>query len=170
MRRRAIPALALTALASGCGYHVGGHADMMPKTVKTIAIPAFINVTTRYRLARLLPADLTREFLSRTHYAIVADPNQADAVLAGTLVTFNAWPVLSEGGRATAAQVSVMLSVTLTDRRTGKVLYTRNGPEFRERYEISLDPKSYFDESGTAVDRVSRDVARSVVSAILENF
>ena len=22
---------------SGCGYHVSGHADMLPKTIKTIA-------------------------------------------------------------------------------------------------------------------------------------
>jgi len=44
------------------------------------------------------------------------------------------------------------------------------GAEFRERYEISVDPAAYFDESGTAMQRVSRDVARSAVSAILEGF
>ena len=40
----------------------------------------------------------------------------------------------------------------------------------RERYEISIDPRAYFDESEAAMLRVSRDAARSVVSAILENF
>ena len=62
------------------------------------------------------------------------------------------------------------LRITLTDRATDTVLFTRNGAEFRERYEISIDPKAYFDESGTAMDRLSRSVARSVVSAILEKF
>ena len=163
---------ALAAFAPGCGYHIGGRGDLMPKTVKTIAVPAFLNVTTRYKLARLLPADLSREFLSRTRYVIVADPGAADAVLGGTLANFAAWPVVSDpvSGRATAAEVAVTLNITLTERATGKVLFSRNGAEFRERYEISLDPKAYFDESGTAIDRVSRDVARSVVSAILENF
>ena len=42
--------------------------------------------------------------------------------------------------------------------------------EFRERYEISTNPQAYFDESGTAIRRVSQDIARSVVTAILENF
>ena len=37
-------------------------------------------------------------------------------------------------------------------------------------YEVSLDPKVYFDESGTAMQRVSRDASRSIVSAILEAF
>ena len=64
----------------------------------------------------------------------------------------------------------VTLRLTLTDRATGKVLFSRPGAEFRERYEISTDPAAYFDESGTAMQRVSRDVARSVVTAILEGF
>jgi hypothetical protein len=142
----------------------------MPKTIKTIAIPAFSNLTSRYKLARLLPTDIGRELISRTHYAIVSDPNQADAVLTGTLNNFAAYPTISANGRSTVVEAVVTLRITLTDRATGTVLFTRNGAEFRERYEISIDPKAYFDESGTAMDRLSKSVARSVVSAILEKF
>jgi hypothetical protein len=165
-------ACAAALIAPGCGYRVAGQGDLMPKTIKTIAIPAFGNVTVRYQLARLLPADITREFLSRTHYAIVAHPSQADAVLDGVVTNFAFYPTVSDPvtGRATAAQVVVTLRLTLTDRATKKVLFSRLGAEFRERYEISVDPAAYFDESGTAMQRVSRDVARSVVTAILEGF
>ena len=159
----------LTSL-TGCGYHVSGRGDLLPKTVKTIAIPAFGNLTSRYKLARLLPADIGREMLSRTRYTIVSDPNQADAVLTGTLHNFVAYPTISANGRSTVVEAIVTLRITLTNRATGAVLFTRTGAEFRERYEISIDPKAYFDESGTAMDRLSRSVARSVVSAILETF
>jgi hypothetical protein len=169
---RLVPIAVALAAATSCGYHITGHADLMPKNIKTIAIPAFGNVTTRYKLARLLPADITREFLSRTRYAIVADPNQADAVLTGNVINFAVYPTVSDpsSGRATAAQAVVTLQLTLTNRATGAVVYSRPSFEFRERYEISVDPKAYFDESGTAMERLSRDAARSVVSAILENF
>ena len=50
------------------------------------------------------------------------------------------------------------------------MLFTRPSFEVRERYEISVDPRAYFEESDPAMERLSRDVARSVVSAILENF
>src|SRR5438552_767428 len=53
-------------LISSCGYHVAGKADLVPKNVKTIAIPAFTNVTTRYKLTDRLPEAITREFISRT--------------------------------------------------------------------------------------------------------
>jgi hypothetical protein len=143
---------------------------MMPKTIKTIAIPAFTNRTTRYKLARTLPADIGREMLSRTRYKIIDDPGQADAVLTGTLHNFVAYPTISAGGRSTLVEAVVTLNLTLTNRATGAVLYSRAGAEFRERYEISVDPKAYFDESGTAMERLSQSVARGVVSAILEKF
>jgi len=144
----------------------------MPKTVKTIAVQAFRNGTPRYQLARLLPADITREFITRTKYQIVDDPNVADAVLQGTLVNFAAFPTVVDpvSGRATSVQVIVNVDVALTERTTGKVLFSRPGLEFRERYQISTNPQQYFDESGTAIQRVSKDVSRTVVSAILENF
>ena len=170
MNTRLAPLALILAALAGCGYHVSGHGDLMPKTVKTIAIQPFGNLTTRYKLARTLPSDIGREFISRTRYKIVSDPNQADAVLTGTLNNFVAYPTISANGRSTVVEAIVTLRVTLTNRATGAVLFTRNGAEFRERYEISIDPKAYFDESGTAMDRLSRSVARSVVSAILEAF
>jgi hypothetical protein len=160
------------ALASGCGYHVAGKADLMPKNIKTIAILPFTNATPRYNLARLLATNIAQEFILRTKYTIVADPSQADAVLKGSLANFVVFQVISDPatGRATGAEIIVTIQVTLTDRVTGKVLFSRPSLEFRERYEISTDPQTYFDESGTAIERVARDAARSVVTAILVDF
>ena len=158
--------------AAGCGYHVAGKADLMPATIKTIAIPAFANRTIRYKLARQLPADLTREFISRTRYKIVTDPNAADAILAGTLTNFISYPIITDQstGRATAVQASAFLRVTLTERATGKLLFSRPSIEYRERYEISENPQTFFDESGAGMGRLSKDVARDMVTTILENF
>ncbi len=144
----------------------------MPQTVHTIAITPFANRTIQYKLAQRLPADITREFISRTRYKIVTDPNNADAVLNGAILNFTSYPIIADqaSGRATVVQCSAYLSVTLTERATGKVLFTRPSFEARERYEISVDPQTYFDESGAGVERLGRDVARDVVTSILEKF
>ena len=160
-------------LACGCGYHVAGRADLLPKNIKTIAVPAFGNATSRYyQLSRLLPEDITREFIARTRYRIVPDPAQADAVLNGGVVNGFAYPTTLDptSGRATAVQIGVTLSLTFTDRTTGMVIWSRPAADFRERYEISLDPAKYFDESSSAMIRLSRDVSRDVVTSILEKF
>ncbi len=170
---RLVLTLCLAALAlAGCGYHVAGKADMLPKTIRTIAIPTFTNTSARYKLTDLLPAAITREFISRTKYQIITDPSQADAVLRGAIVNYFSYPIVFDPatGRASTVQLSVFLKVTLEERATGKILFTRPNMEVKERYEISVDPSVYFDESGPALQRISRDVARSVVSAVLENF
>ena len=81
-------ALALTSLLSGCGYHISGKSDVVPKSVQTIAVPAFNNLTVRYKFADRLTGAITREFIARTRYHIIADPTQADAVLNG----YNQYP------------------------------------------------------------------------------
>ncbi len=169
---RSAALLALPILLAGCGYHTAGKTDLMPKTLHSIAVPAFGNVTIRYRLADRLPADIAREFISRTRYKVVADPKDADAVLSGALVNFVSFPTTYDPvtSRATSVQAIVNLQLTLTERSTGKVLFKRPNMEIRQQYNISENPTTYFDESGPAMDRLARDVARSVVSAVLENF
>ncbi len=170
------PALASVLLAwaagSGCGYHLAGRGDLIPKTVRTIAVQPFGNATTRYKLARLLPSDISRELISRTRYHLVSDPNQADAVLTGVLANFAAYPIILDPktSRATTVLAVVTLQVRLTNRADGKVLFDKPGAEFRERYEISTDPTAYFDESGSSMERLSKDVARTVVSDLLNAF
>ncbi|HLY19187.1 MAG TPA: LPS assembly lipoprotein LptE [Bryobacteraceae bacterium] len=172
MKRGASGLFVFLLCATSCGYHVAGRSDVMPQTIHTIAIPAFANKTIRYKLAQRLPADITREFIERTHYKIVTDPKTADAVLDGAVVNFVSYPIIADqtSGRATVVQCLAYLRITLTERATGKVLFTRPSQEYRERYEISIDPQAYFDESGAGILRLSRDVARDVVTSILENF
>jgi lipopolysaccharide assembly LptE-like protein len=169
---RFIVAPALLALSS-CGYHVAGKADLVPKTVNTIAIPRFANVTTRYKLTDRLPDAIGREFISRTRYRIVTEPGDADAVLNGSVLNYVAYPTVFDNktGRASGLQINVTLQVTLTERATGRVLFTRPTFEVHQRYEVSVtSADQYFEESATALERLSQDVARDIVSAILENF
>ena len=103
---------------------------------------------------------------------MVADADQADAVLRGTVLTYSSYTTLYDpaSGRASGLEMVITLRITLTDRSTGKVLFTRPDMQVRERYEVSSDQRAYFEESDIALERMSRGVSRSVVSAVLENF
>ncbi|HEX5229583.1 MAG TPA: LptE family protein [Bryobacteraceae bacterium] len=165
----AIVSLAL----SSCGYHIAGKQNLIPKTVHSIAIPPFENATVHYKLTDVLPQDIGRELISRTKYQIISDPTQADAVLTGTVINYVAFPTLIDQatGRTSGLQVIVRLGVSLTERTSGKLIYNRPYYEAHERYEASVTNNyQYFDESGVAVQRLSKDVARDVVSSILEDF
>lgn len=164
-------------LATSCGYHTAGSTNVtLPEDVRTIAVPAFLNNTQTYKIEQTLTAAVVREMVARTHYHIVNGPNEtADAVLRGTVLSTYTAPLTydSKAGRAASILVTLNLKVSLTDRQ-GKVLYENPSYLFREQYEVSREvpdqSSSFFQEDSPALDRMSREFARTLVSNILEGF
>lgn len=157
---------------SGCGYHMAGHGSRLPANLHVVAVPSFINQTQTYRIETSLTNAVVREFNTRTTYKIVPDADErADAVLRGTVVSTQLAPVTydSQTGRASTALVTVNMKVSLT-ARDGRVLYENPNYIFREQYQVSRELSSFFEEEGPAVERLSRDFARTLVSNVLEAF
>lgn len=167
-----ISPLLLCLVLTACGYHTAGQAAKLPSDVHTIAIPVFINNTQTYRVEQILTAAVVHEFTSRTNYRIVNSPSpEADATLRGAVVGTQIYGLTYDpkNGRLSSAAVLVNAKVSLVDRN-GKVLFDNPNYSFREEYEFSLDPATFFREESPAVDRLSRDFARTLVSNILENY
>jgi outer membrane lipopolysaccharide assembly protein LptE/RlpB len=165
--------LAVVLLASvACGYHTAGHVVTLPQNVKTLAIPAFVNQSQTYRIEQMLTTAVVHEFTTRTHYQIVNDANDAaDATLRGTVLTTTASPLTydSRTGRAESILVVVSMRVSVVDRQ-GKILFQNPSYVFREQYQVSQEPSSFFEEDSPALGRLSRDFAQTLVSSVLEGF
>jgi outer membrane lipopolysaccharide assembly protein LptE/RlpB len=159
-------------LCAGCGYRVAGRASNLPPDWKTIAVPAFTNDTTQYRIEQRFTEAVIREFISRTKYHIVQDTNSADAVLHGEVVTIETNPVLFDAttGEVTTMLVTVHTKVQLTDNHTQKAVYQNADMLFRDEYQIPPDVKSFFQEEDPALGRMSRDFASHLVADIVEGL
>lgn len=160
--------LALT----GCGYHVAGLSSQLPSDWQTIAIPAFKNDTTRYRIEQRMTAAVIHEFIARTKYRIIQDPAKADAVLHGEVLSVDATPVLfnTTTGEVTTMLVTVHTKVALLGTKTQKPVYHADDMVFRQEYQISTDVQSFFQEQDPALERMSHDFASKLVSNVLEGF
>jgi outer membrane lipopolysaccharide assembly protein LptE/RlpB len=167
----AIAALIALGLAA-CGYHVAGKASSLPSEWSTIAIPAFKNDTTRYRIEQRFTEAVIREFISRTKYRIVQDTAGADGLLYCEIVSIETNPVLfnSTTGEVTSMIVTIHVKVRLTDNHTSKEVYQNADMVYRDEYQISSDVPSFFEEQSPALGRMSRDFAARLVSNVMENF
>ena len=164
----------------GCGYHTAGHNSTLPKSIHVIAVPAIENKTTTYRVEQKLTAATIHEFLAKTNYRIVSDPNGGDAVLTGKVLSLETVPLLfqtttnpvnnASTAQATAMLITMKCDVTLRDRATDKVLYHNGEFLFRNEYELSTDVRSFFQEGDPALDRMAQDFASRLVAAVTENF
>jgi Lipopolysaccharide-assembly len=156
----------------GCGYHVAGTSANLPSGWKTIAIPAFKNNTTSYRIEQRFTEAVIREFITRTKYRIVQDSASADAVLTGEVLSIETNPLLFEAttGQVTTMLVTVHTKVRLVDNRGEKSVYKNDDMVFRDEYQIATDVTTFFDEQSPALDRMSHDFASHLVADVLENF
>jgi len=157
---------------SGCGYHVVGRASTLPPNWETIAVPAFKNDTTRYRIEQRMTEAVIREFIQRTKYHVVQDEAGADAVLHGEVLSIDTAPVLfnTTTGEVTTMLVTVHAKVLLVDNHTQKSVYHADDMVFRDEYQISTDVQSFFEEQDPAVERMSRAFASKLVSNVMESF
>ena len=200
--RLARTVLALVAAAlGGCGYHVAGRTNALPKTIHVIAVPTMENKSTTFKIEQRLTAATIHEFLAKTNFKIVSDPNGGDAVLIGKVLSVEVLPLLFEEqkeptqlppgtppttppptiAQATAMIVTMKCEVTLTERDNDKVLYHTNNFVFRNEYQLATEGttatgasksavESFFQESDPAFDRMARDFATTLVTAVTENY
>lgn len=167
-----VAAIVVSLIAGGCGYHVAGRAAHLPAEWKTIAVPAFKNDTTRYRIEQQFTQAVIREFITRTKYRIVQDQSSADAILTGEVLSIETNPGLFEAttGQVTTMLVTIHTKVQLIDNKTQKAVYANDDMVFRNEYQISSDVNSFFEEQDPALERMSRDLASHLVADVLENF
>jgi len=159
-----------------CGYtecyRPAGSGEALPKHIKTVAIPAFQNPSLRFKVEQRFTAAMIDEAQRRARsLKVVSAPEGADAVMLGTIKQFGLRGLaLDDFGRARVYEVTIVVGLTLRDQTRNKVIFDNQNYVFRDTYEISTDPQSFFNEEGPAVDRIARDFARSALTAILEGF
>jgi outer membrane lipopolysaccharide assembly protein LptE/RlpB len=156
--------------AAGCGYRLRGTGSALPPGIRTVSVPVFKNLTTRYELDVKLTRAVIDELVARGKVALGADPAAADAVLEGEITGFTASPIGFTGaGQADRYTVTVTAKVSLKERATAKTVFAN--PAFVYQQEYSVPPGSSFEAVQTeAIDKIAGKFARSLVVSILEGF
>jgi hypothetical protein len=177
MRRRTSLALLLFFCLAGLGFkdcYKPVINNGLPAHVKTVAVPAFQFEARglRYKVESRFTDAVTREIIRRGNGLKVQGALEgADAVLEGTIRDFNFTGVLlDKDGRARVYEVTIVTAVTIRDLKENKILYDNQNLVFRDSFEFSSDPRSFFNEEDPAVERMARAFAESAVSAFINGL
>lgn len=163
---------------TGCGYSLAGRGSFLPDYIQTIGVPTFANRTTVFNLETLLTQKVRAEFIGRGKYRIVPDSTGVDAVLNGEVSGVSIAPSsFTQQQLASRYTITMTARVELRDTRENKVLWENPSLVFREEYDAqttqsggAVDPAAFFGQDQSALERLSTDFARTIVSAILEAF
>lgn len=169
--------LTLTFLSTGCGYALAGRGSFLPDYIRVVGIPQLQNASTFFQVEQVLTEKIRTEFIGRGKYTVVPDVAGADAVLSGAITSITVQPVgFTEQQLASRYLFTLTMKVAFTDSMTGMILWSNDLLTFREEYELTtrsntaLEGASFLSQERSSFDRISNDVARTVVTAILEAF
>lgn len=174
-RRAFVGLLALG--GSGCGYALAGRGSFLPSDIQVVGIPQLQNQSTFFNVEQVLTEKIRNEFIGRGKYRVVADGTGVDAALTGTVTSISVTPSGFTAQQLASRYLFTMsMRVEFTDLRTSRILWSNDALTFREEYELAtrgstaLAGDSFLDQERSSFDRIATDVARSVVTAILEAF
>jgi hypothetical protein len=172
MFKPALVALVLSLLVDVCGYKPAGKGKSLPVSIKAIAVPIFQNSSLKYRVEQRFTRAVIDEILKRARgVRVTTNPDDADAMISGDIRGFRAsGSILDDRGRTRVWDLRITVSVTVRDLKSHKILFENQRLSFEGEYQLSDDPQSFFNEENPAVDRVAKDFAQSVVSAIMEGL
>lgn len=181
MRRRTLLRTAPAALAglglSGCGYTLAGRGTFLPEDIRTVGIPVFGNTTPYFTIEQIFTEKVRVAFQSRGRYAISPNDTGVDGLVRGTITGVGASPAaFTNQQQASRYRFTVTVSVAFVDVRAKQTLWENPALSFSDEYDlasqgsIGLETAAFLDQERGAIDRLSTDFARAVVSAILEAF
>jgi hypothetical protein len=146
----------------------------LPRHIRSVAVPAFQFEprALRYRVESRFTDAVMREIIRRGNgLKVTGSRLGADAILEGTIRDFSfAGVLLDSEGRARVYEVTVVTAVTIRDIRENKILYDNQNFVFRDSFEFTSDPRSFFNEEDPAVERMARAFAESAVSAFVNGI
>lgn len=133
-----VVALIAVAMLGGCGYHLAGEKVGLPDDVRSISVGTIDNRSREYGLEKQLAFAIEREVHLRGHFRMDEDPGGGDAVLSGAIRDVRVRPVaFNANDVAVQYEVAVILDLTLTRTRDGRVLWRRRGLRELDEYSTS---------------------------------
>ncbi len=169
--------LVLVACAStGCGYTLAGRGSFLPPEIKIIGIPTFTNRTPIFNLETQVTQKVRAEFISRGRYQILPETTGVDAVLTGEVSGISLQPASFNQNLASRYAITMTARVELRETRGDTVLWENPSLIFRQEWDAPTnaanpaDPAVFLGQDTNALERITNEFARTIVSAILEAF
>lgn len=156
-------------LLAGCGYHLARPGNNLPPQIKRLAIPVLKNDTMEPGLEAKLTDELRRRF-AESGWVSLADADQADAVLLGTVTKFKTAPIsFSTSDYAVEYRAQLRVSIRLIDRDQVVLWSDDNLVKVRE-YRAVADIFESEANKTAAIDWLAREVSADVHDRIFDGF
>ena len=162
--------LMLLLLLSGCGYHLPGRGTGLPDDVQNVVINPFVNKTTEPFIETQLTNEVRDQFARRRTLDVVANVDQADVVLHGTIVGYRANSIAYDtNDDITEYRLTITVEAKLA-RVNGEDVLWQGTVSWSDEFFASDDRAQQDYRESQAQEQVTRRLAQEVYNRITDNF
>ncbi|MCD6486460.1 MAG: hypothetical protein J7K35_03930 [Syntrophobacterales bacterium] len=171
MKRKWIIYILLLSPFLGCGYHFPQGGENIDAGIRKVFIGQFSNSTGEANVENYIRNAFFSRFRRENRFTPVADRNQADAFLTGTIrrittshIAFNSSDMAKEN------RVLMTLEVVFKRADNGEAIWINKDLSGREAYKVEIDTAVTIANKKNAIRKLSVDMADKAYRNIVSGF
>jgi outer membrane lipopolysaccharide assembly protein LptE/RlpB len=154
-------------LSTGCGYSLRGN---LPDHLQTVAVPVLQNRTSVPAVENFMTTALLNAFMTNGRLRVTR-VEQADAILEGEVVGYTLQAIAYDASaNVRQYRLTLTLNLRFRDVRRNQILFQRAGYSDRADFAVPGTVAETIVASEAALQQASAEIARSVVSFVIERF
>jgi curli biogenesis system outer membrane secretion channel CsgG len=157
-------AVLLCVTAFGCGYTTA--TTSLSDEYRTIAVPAFKNLSFEQELQIRVTNQLIREIEADGRLRVVDDLTSADLILSGTITGFEAHAISFTGEDEIAQfKITIIADARIEDARKKEVVWQQSGLTGTDFYQTAGGRTRY-----TALDEATENLVETIIYESFDSF
>lgn len=159
--------LAAATLSAGCGYSLRGN---LPAHLRTVAVPIFQNRTPVPAVENIVTPAIVNAFATNGRLRVTR-VEQADAILDGEVTGYLLQSIAYDSSaNVRTYRLIITLNLKFRDVRRNEVLFQRTGYQDRADFQVPGTVAETIAATEQALQAAATEIARTVVSFVIERF
>lgn len=153
--------------AGGCGYSLRG---TLPTHLKTVGVPIFSNLTSEPAIDGFLTRAVVEAFSTNGRLRVVR-PEDADAVLTGSIVGFDVSPIAFDpSANIVLYRVTITMNLSFRDARANALLWQQIGLTEKSDFRVAGQVSQTIGREQVVVQQAAVEIARNIVTLAVDRF
>ena len=155
---------------TACGYRFAGSGSF-PGDVEYVFIEVIENRTSKIGVERIVTNQLIFEFSRQRENSLVSKPDEADAVIKGSINSVRTQTISRLGTEvANEREVVMTVDLRLIKKDGGAIIWAANGLSDREAYNVDSDKIQTDRNEEAAIRRLSERLSERIFNRLTDDL
>ncbi|HNQ17863.1 MAG TPA: LPS assembly lipoprotein LptE [Smithellaceae bacterium] len=158
-------------LPLGCGYSFAPKGEYVDNRIQKVYVESFGNKTSRAEIENFARTAFINQFIQHSRFKVVGSKEEADAIIKGTVLNYNATLLSYSNIRLGAEErITAKMEITFLEKESNEVIWSSKSVignvDYKLEDNINLIPAA----RKAALIKLANDMAEKAVNRMMAGF